>query len=300
MATLTGAVQLALLERYTPVMGESVTHTTSSGVTIYTVDDSRVENPGPSAVHPDGLLTGGVYKYEFIDDFTGAEYLVIADGASRVFLNDDIGASIIVGDDSVYIAAQDAGGNNKIIAGGGNNVIMLLDGNDAVRVGNGNNVIEAGAGNDTITAGNGNNTIIGGDGNDIVRVGNGNNVIDAGAGNDFVTVGKGSNLITTGAGDDVVRVAGDGSGTNYIDAGKGNDKITLATGTGVDTIVKGSVSGEIDTVTGFDTAHDKIAQAASTVSSTVISGNDTVVTFSDGSQVVLVGVQIADSSSFLV
>ena len=98
----------------------------------------------------------------------------------------------------------------------------------------------------------------------------------------------------------MVKIVGNGSGTNYIDAGKGNDKITLATGTGVDTIVKGSVSGEIDTVTGFDTAHDKIAQAASTVSSTVVSGSDTVVTFSDGSQVVLVGVQIADSSSFLV
>ena len=257
MATLTGAVQLALF-----AATGSTTHITSSGVTIYAVDNQQ---------------------YEYVDDFSdGGDYLVINDEVSRVFLNDQLGSSIITGDDAIYIAATDSYGNNNILAGDGNNTITLSSGADAVRVGHGNNIIDTGAGNDTITAGDGNNIII------------------AGEGNDLITVGKGNNIISAGDGNDVVKIVGNGSGTNYIDAGKGNDKITLATGTGVDTIVKGSVSGEIDTVTGFDTAHDKIAQAASTVSSTVISGNDTVVTFSDGSQVVLVGVQIADSSSFLV
>jgi Ca2+-binding RTX toxin-like protein len=259
MATLTGAVQLALLDGFAPISD-------TGGVRIYDVGGS---------------------KYEFIDNFSntsGTPYVVVADGVSRVFLKDAEGASIIVGDDNTYVNSDPVSVGNKIIAGHGNNVIALSDGNDAVRVGSGNNQIETGNGDDSVTAGNGNNIIVTGDGNDVVIVGNGNNVID------------------TGSGNDVIKVTGNGAGANHIDAGAGNDVIVLAVGAGVDTIVKGH-AGDVDQVKNFDAAgnEDKIAKAPTDIVGAVGANititsdpNGTVVTFADGSKIMLIGVASTD------
>lgn len=280
MATLTGAVQLALLD------GTSISTEPQSGVTVYSADGQ---------------------KYEYINDFfPGSEYIVVADGVSRIFLNDTDGSSVIVGNDNVYIYAEQ--GDNKVIAGAGNNVVSLGDGDDAIRVTTGANRVETGDGDDTVTAGDGNNTIISGNGNDIIDAGNGNNVIDSGAGNDVIQVGQGNNTIVAGAGEDVIVITGNGAGANLIDAGAGNDAIYLKSGAGVDKIVKGA-AGDADQVSGFNagTSVDKIVAGAGLDSQFTespdasITGTEdysvaddghgnAVITFADGTTVTLVGV----------
>jgi hypothetical protein len=81
MATLTGAVQLALF-----AATGNTTQLTSSGVTIYSVDNQQ---------------------YEYVSDFSdGGDYLVVNDGVSRVYLNDQLGTSLIAGDDSFISRRQ--------------------------------------------------------------------------------------------------------------------------------------------------------------------------------------------------
>lgn len=214
------------------------------------------------------------------------------------------------GNNRVYVGV----GNSIVYTGAGDDVISTDDGNqqiyagegfNRIATGRGNSVIYSGAGSDIISALGGNNTVYAAEGDNLVRTGNGDNLIYAGAGNDYIATGngkntiyaaEGNNTIITGSGDDLIYA---GAGNDFFNTGAGNDTIyaaegnnTIYAGIGNDTAYVGSglnkfflESGEGSlTIYGFG-ADDSISRGstlgASSILSTSISGEDTLITAGD-------------------
>ena len=180
------------------------------------------------------------------------------------------------------------------IVGGGSGDILVANGTDN---GTGSNLIIAGVGNETLTGSgaSASNVFFGGTGADVIAAGSGASTIVAGSGASTISGGSASTAIFTGTGSDIVL---GGSGTDYIQAGAGN--ATLFAGAGMDLIgvINGQAGGSM-VVSGFRTVTDHISAQGYAAAPVVATGSgNTVLTFSDHTQVTLLGVASLPSAAF--
>ena len=111
------------------------------------------------------------------------------------------------------------------------------------------------------------------------------------AGNDTLYGGSGADVVSLGSGADIFLA---GSGTAGITAGSGSAMFDFVSGAG------GSV-----TISGFDAGKDQIGlfgygsdAAANALQSASVSGSNTLIKLSDGTQITLVGVTGLHANAF--
>ncbi len=176
------------------------------------------------------------------------------------------------------------------IGGGG-------DGDLLVATGTLNNLVAAAGGNETLTGSGarGNNTFFGGTGSDLIVTGAGQDLVVAGSGAATIAGGAGNAAIFAGSGQDLI-VGGTGGG--YIQAGSGSAIVFTGQGADLIAVVSGQAGGSV-TVSGFRVGTDFLAARgyASGPTQTVVGGN-TVLSFSDHTQVTLLGVASLPASAF--
>jgi len=204
------------------------------------------------------------------------------------------------------------------------------DGGDVLAVGAGSSEIHAAAGNDTVNGAAytgttylrgdaGHDSIAGGSGFDDINGNMGNDTASGGLGDDWVVGGKDSDSLSGnagvdlvygnlgadtcdgGAGNDVVRggqqndVVLGGAGADFVSGDRGDD--TMAGGTGADTFHSFKEAG-LDRVTDFHLAEgDRVLLDPGTQYTVAQLGADTVITMTDGGQMVLANVQLSSLSS---
>jgi hypothetical protein len=172
-----------------------------------------------------GAAAGELIQFGTI---TKANYTHTGTGSLK-WVGDNIGAAAA---DSQVIKSNATSTTADTIEGGA--------GNDTL-VGNaGNNIMEGNAANDSLTGLAGNDSLTGSAGNDTIIAGDGNDTADGGAGNDIIT------LTESGVGVDLARLTNGGAAITTVGSGSGDD-------TGADTI------------TGYDTANDKLTIVATGV-----------------------------------
>lgn len=176
------------------------------------------------------------------------------------------------------------------IGGGGNGDLLVATGTL-------NNLIAAAGGNETLTGSgaSGNNIFFGGIGSDLIVTGAGRDLVVAGSGAATIAGGTGNAAIFAGTGQDLIL---GGAGGNYIQAGSGT--ATVFTGVGADLIavVSGQAGGSL-AVSGFRVGTDHVAARGYASGPTQTSaGGNTVLGFSDHTQVTLLGVTSLPASAF--
>jgi hypothetical protein len=174
-------------------------------------------------------------------------------------------------------------GNDTIWASGNSSSLNALGGNNLVGFGGNDVLVTAGAGNDTTWAFGDHDTLSTDGGNNTTGIVGDNNVIVLGSGSDTVYTGDGAG----GAGGDSI----DGGGTASIFLGGSN------------TTFVDSGHGFNDTVVGFDHAKGDSIQtpddpATVALNSVVVNGTNTLITFGDGSTLLLKWVTNVDSGFF--
>jgi len=221
-------------------------------------------------------------------------------------------------------------GNDTMAGDGGNDLVFGEDGNDSLDGGEGNDRVDGGLGDDILTGGAGIDTLIGRSGADTISGDAGDDLLFAGAGNDSVSggadndrlVGEDGNDTMAGdggndslegrTGDDSLS-GGDGldqllgqAGADQLDGGTGND--TLSGGEDDDTLIGGAGAdrfhflsfdgaGSNDLINDFEVGVDTFLLSGLSVASVAdadVDGDalvdDTLVTFSNGATVGLIGV----------
>ncbi|MFL4468375.1 Hint domain-containing protein [Tateyamaria armeniaca] len=156
----------------------------------------------------------------------------------------------------------------------------------------GDNTINGGSSNDNIEGNGGQDSLNGGGGSDTVSGGSGNDSIDGGAGDDTVYGGDGDDTITGGSGDDV------------IVGGRGDDVMSAGSGSRTDTYVIRDGDGN-DTITDFDPNEpdiirfdmDEMSTYQDVLDRITTDGNDTIITYDNGSTTRLLNTDPATLSS---
>jgi Ca2+-binding RTX toxin-like protein len=237
-------------------------------------------------------LTGNRFNNVLVG---GAGADTLDGGAGNDRLDGRAGADIMTGgkgDDRYYV--DNASDQVNEAAGGGTDTVVAslsytLGSTQEVEflraagpagltlTGNGfNNTLIGGPGDDSLLGGSGNDTLLGGAGNDTLRGGAGSDIMNGGSGNDV--------YFDDNAGDQVLEAPGGGSDTVYatvnyalapgqeVEALRANSSagLTLAgnelsnmlvSGAGSDSFVFDTPfagGGNVDTLVGFDSAHDSI------------------------------------------
>jgi len=179
------------------------------------------------------------------------------------------------------------GTNIKVTGTSQGNVVTIIDDtNNVVKLGGGDDVIKnLGAGGGTFRGGAGSDTMTGGAGNEVMHGGDGRDVLNGGAGNDQLFGGSGADVLSGGQGDDVLF---GGRGADILTGGAGNDNLTG--GAGRDTFIFGSEQTGRDVITDFSKGDtlNLIGKQQAGIDHTVTQvGSNTVLTFTDGSIIVL-------------
>jgi len=179
------------------------------------------------------------------------------------------------------------GANTKVTGTNQGNVVTIIDdANHLVKLGDGDDVItNLGSGGGTFKGAAGSDTMTGGAGNEVMYGGDGRDVLNGGGGDDQLFGGKGADVLAGGAGDDTLE---GGLGRDVLTGGAGNDNLTG--GDGRDTFVFGSEQTGRDVITDFhkgDTLNLLGKQQAGITHTEAQVGSNTVLTFSDGSIIVL-------------
>ena len=269
-----------------------------------------VLTPGGSSIE---LISG---SYTVTDD---GETLT-AKGDNETVVGGAAFANLIL-DGNNDVANGGTNGGNYIEVNGTGDTVNAGAGQEVVNVNTAGNTIIGGTGPTTITAFGGDNFIQGGKGGDTITAFGNNNTIIGGANDLINATGTGAEIFASGG--DTVNVFSDGdtigglgghetigawSNNDLILAGSGSPTILL-TGTG-DTVVGGGTAsidawgsnftfadsgpGFNDTVVGFNHAAGdtiKTPDNPNTVAATATQvGANTVISFSDGSHLTLVGV----------
>jgi serralysin len=197
------------------------------------------------------------------------------------------------------------GGSDTLWGGAGDDVMSVSTsgyafmwaeaGNDSISGGSGWDNTHGNQGNDTIHGNDGADWVVGGQGSDLLYgdlhadlvYGNmGADTLYGGDGDDRLLGGQDNDTLAAGGGDDFV--SGD-RGADTVSGGGGADSFYGFTGTGV------------DRVTDFNYAEgDRVLLAQTTAQSIAVVGNDTVVSFGSGDQLVLVGVTSALPADFVI
>ncbi|WP_193172709.1 SBBP repeat-containing protein [Nisaea nitritireducens] len=183
------------------------------------------------------------------------------------------------------------GGEDRDIlsAGSGSDVLYGDEGNDVLWAGEDDDVLYGGQDRDILLGDGGMDTLFGGQGNDILLGVDGDDRIVGDEGSDVLLGGNGLDTLNGGLGND--RLDG-GSGSDYLAGDKGDD--TLTGGLGADIFVF-NFDGGNDQVTDFQAGTDTLAlQVGLGVSGSVEMSGNTVVTFSDGGTVTVIGIPKID------
>jgi Ca2+-binding RTX toxin-like protein len=263
----------------------------SFGNVVASNDDISTTNPDSRLVF--SATTGGTYYVDaggFVDGYTGSYTVSVSQSSTQTTTGT---GQVLVG----------AAGNDTVVGGTGDDTISAAPGTSAsyLRGGAGDDSIVGGAGfndmngnmgNDTIQGGPGDNWVVGGQGNDSLMGGSGSNLILGNLGNDTIVAGPGQDILRGGQGDDVIL---GGPGNNYISGDLGND---TETGGGGADIFHGSQNIGVDRVLDFNYAQgDRVELDPGTTFTTSQVGADTVIDMGNGSEMILVGVQLSSLAS---
>jgi hypothetical protein len=221
-------------------------------------------------------------------------------------------------DDQISLGAAGDGA----ALGGGNQDVVLTATATHVWAGSGDDTIDVAAGGGTIYGGSGALNVTLNDWRDqlviSVQGGGGTYAQTAGYGNLLFTGGNGtaslggvsgSETVTAGAGN--ISLVGGGAGTRFV-AGSGHDQATLMAsggtvefGTGTAAITEAGYGAAVtydfvsghgggnDTITGFRVGTDQMSFQGVSVASSTETGGSTLMTLTDGTQITLVGVNVA-------
>ncbi|WP_193186591.1 DUF4347 domain-containing protein [Nisaea sediminum] len=261
-----------------------LTGQSSSGSEAFVIDTSnlptgsslQLDNIEFAAIVGNATVTGGAGKNYVVGDEStqfiscGAEDDTLAGGGG----NDTVGSGW--GEDLVY-GNQ---GTDSVFGGGGRDTLFGGQDADTVAGDNDNDFVYGNKGNDTVLGGENDDMVYGGQDEDIVYGNSGNDSLFGNLGNDTLYGGQGNDLLWGNSGDD------------YLAGNTGDD--TLSGGEGADTFVF-SFGGGNETVSDFAAGTDTLAleSGLGVSGGTEVNGN-TVVTFSDGGTVTIIGVQKAD------
>jgi serralysin len=157
-------------------------------------------------------------------------------------------------------------GDDRVDGGAGDDTVSGGLGNDAVNGGSGDDLAYGGSGDDTVDGGSGDDIAYGGAGDDIIDGRSGADLLDGGDGADEIEGGSGDDTIIGGAGDDVLR-SGSGADIFVFRPGFGNDRI-------------------IDFSAGDQLNWTAMVTAGFSVTTKAV-GRDTLISFSDGSSILL-------------
>ncbi|WP_427453173.1 calcium-binding protein [Litorimonas sp. WD9-15] len=232
----------------------------------------------------DDIVEGGAG----VDDILG--------GSGNDFIFGGDGDDLIDGQANNDIIEGGAG-RDTIFGGNGNDLIKGQSGNDALRGGDGNDRVEGGTGNDFLGGAGGHDLLIGGTGHDRLYGGSGQDTLFGQQGNDLLVGGGGNDRLVGAAGNDVL----DGqAGDDILEGGSANDNLTG--GSGADTFVLSRFAATT-TVTDFTDGVDVLdlsdfsdTDIANALDGAVQQNSDTVLTFANGSVLVLENFDLIDLS----
>jgi S-layer protein len=229
------------------VVAASFNASQSTGNIDFTLDEDEVLN-----------VTGGAGNDTFTDSDGNAAPSYVLDGGDGVdtfvasnnsykaasFSMTNIEKIDVTAGDATFLDTQMTGKTLVVVADNATDELKIDTGatGGTIDVTNMETVTAAitltgGAGADTLTgSATSATTINAAGGGDVINAGNGGSTIDAAGGNDQITTG---------------------TGTDSVTVGDGTDTVTIVADTAVDTVVFDSLTGQ-NTVTGFDTAEDKI------------------------------------------
>jgi beta-glucanase (GH16 family)/Ca2+-binding RTX toxin-like protein len=271
---------------------------------------------------PDGSTMGRGYdEYAYGGDIPGwygpARHLagdlvgvtaggqLIAQTGSGQQLYDILGASITAapahgnpttGDDNLqavpgFTEIHALAGNDTLIGSSGEDYFRGDEGNDSLSGGDAHDDLQGNMGNDTESGGAGGDFVVGGKDDDVLYGDDGDDVMNGNLGNDSVDGGTGADIVRGGQGDDVLK---GGAGDDWISGDRGNDILTGGAGADIFHMIS---AGGHDRITDFSRAEgDRLQVEAGLTWSVSQIGADTVVTLSDGSDVVLSGVSMGSLS----
>lgn len=306
-AAFSGISEIDATDQATTVFAEQMSLTYNNGAGHATIVGAAQPGPEITGEGPDifGIMT--------VQGGTGS-VTVFGGNSSSLLYGGTAGNNVLIAgaDLSAYAPVGQGGGfvkNASVLAyapaastlfAGGNNDLLVASGTDNTQSTNPNgvfNTLVAAGGSETLTgAGStGRNLFFGGTGSDVIAAGGGASTIVAGSGTTTISGGSASTAIFAGTGTNVVL---GGSGADYVQAGAGN--ATLFAGAGMDLIgvVNGQAGGSL-VVSGFRTAADHISAQGYAAAPVVASGGgNTVLTFSDHTQVTLLGVASLPGAAF--
>ena len=208
-----------------------------------------------------------------------ADSIVLSGAVTTLNLSSTLGSEAVAMDTSNDLAY---GGNELIQFGAVTKATYTHTGTGAMNwVGDNiaTNIVSSNASSTT------DDTIEGGSANDVLKGNAGGNIMEGNAGNDTIYGYAGADSITGSAGNDVLE---SGEGADTVDGGAGNDTLTLTESTAAADVARltngvaaittvGAGAGDdagADTITGYDTANDKLTITATGVTN-FVHGTDT-------------------------
>jgi Ca2+-binding RTX toxin-like protein len=232
------------------------------------------------------------------------------------------------------------GGDDILDGGVGSDTLIGGAGADTLEGAQGTDRLEGGEGADSLFGGEARDTLLGGDGDDVLEGGAGPDSLVGGAGDDTLVVDDMADVVSEAAGggiDTVIQKAAEhrlaanvehltmsgpvatrgygnsldnrltgSDGDNILDGGAGADTLAggggsdwLVGGAGADVFVFGQGSGK-DTISDFQIGVDRLDVRALGEYSVSATGSGTVLSFQDGSSIILTGVTSAPSDSWFV
>ncbi len=282
----------------TPLDIRTLTFSGSDG-TQQTVQVTGTANGGGEALIIDssGLMPGSTLQLDHIDFAAVLGNATVIGGA---------GTNYVVGDDAAQFVSLGTG-NDTIAGGGGSDTLNSGYGEDLIYGNQGADSMLGGGGRDTLFGGQDGDVLLGGNDNDLLYGNKGADTISGGGNDDVLFGGQDNDILYGNAGNDSLfgNLGADtlcgGQGNDTLAGGDGADRIegnrgddVLSGGAGADTFVFSFGDGN-ETVTDFAAGTDTLAlQNGLGVSGGAESGGNTLVTFSDGGTVTVIGVSKTD------
>ncbi len=252
---------------------------------------------------PETLRGGG--GLSLLASGTGDSLITTGAGISEVYGGSGGHDTIMAGAGQTFVISQD---NESVVGGSGQSVVYGgANGGDTIHGGSAGDVMVAGGGGEQMLAGTGNDTMYAGTGSSLMvgsatgatlmvggqvaidfQGGAGQTTVFGSQGNDVMTAGSGSLLAIEGAGDNLFQF---GSGTSSVFSGSGTNTFAFTDGSG----------GGTDVIVGFKAGQDKVALSGFSgpaVAQQQVTGGSTVVTLTDGTNVVFSGVSTLNPGTF--
>ncbi len=252
---------------------------------------------------PETLRGGG--GLSLIASGAGDSLITTGAGISEVYGGSGGHDTIMAGAGQTFVISQD---NESVVGGAGQSIVYGgADGGDTIRggsvgdvmvAGGGGEQMLAGTGNDTMYAGTGSSLMVGSDAGATLMVGGqvaidfhggaGQTTVFGSQGNDVITAGSGGLLAVEGAGDNLFRF---GSGSSSVFSGSGTNTFAFTSGSG----------GGTDVIVGFKVGQDRVTLggfSGPAVAQQQVTGGSTVVTLTDGTNVVFSGVSTLNPGTF--